>query len=102
MAKIFLRKKVVKIRYEDLIYNPLKVFSKLELFLKLDLTDVKNKILDKQPFLLGHIVGGNRLKKNKEIYFRKDVSWEGKFSFVTRVSYYILAFPIMFLNRYKL
>jgi hypothetical protein len=102
VAKIFLRKKVVKIRYEDLIYSPLKVFSKLEIFLKLDLTDVKNKIIDKQPFLLGHIVGGNRLKKNKEIYFRKDVSWEDKFSLVARVSYYILAFPIMFLNRYKL
>jgi len=102
VAKILLRKKVVKIRYEDLIYSPLKVFSKLELFLKLDLTGVKNKIIDKQPFLLGHIVGGNRLKKNKEIYFRKDVSWEDKFSLVSRVCYYILAFPIMFLNRYKL
>lgn len=102
VAKILLRKKVVKIRYEDLINNPLQVFSRLETFLKLDLTDVKNKIIDKQPFSLGHIVGGNRLKKNKEIYFRKDVSWEDKFSLVARVSYYILAFPIMFLNRYKL
>lgn len=102
VAKILLRKKVVKIRYEDLVNNPLQVFSRLETFLKLDLTDVKNKIIDKQPFSLGHIVGGNRLKKNKEIYFRKDVSWEDKFSLVARVSYYILAFPIMFLNRYKL
>ena len=102
VAKILLRKKVVKIRYEDLVNNPLQVFSRLETFLKLDLTDVKNKIIDKQPFSLGHIVGGNRLKKNKEIYFRKDVSWEDKFSFLERVSYYILAFPIMFLNRYKL
>jgi len=102
VAKILLRKKVVKIRYEDLINNPLQVFSRLETFLKLDLTDVKNKIIDKQPFSLGHIVGGNRLKKNKEIYFRKDISCEDKFSLVARVSYYILAFPIMFLNRYKL
>ena len=102
VAKILLRKKVVKIRYEDLVNNPLQVFSRLETFLKMDLTDVKNKIIDKQPFSLGHIVGGNRLKKNKEIYFRKDVSWEDKFSLVARVSYYILAFPIMFLNCFML
>ena len=92
----------MKIRYEDLINHPLQVFSKLEAFLKLDLRDVKNKIIEKKPFSLGHIVGGNRLKKNKEIYFRKDVSWKDKFSLLKSVSYYFIAFPIMFLNRYKL
>jgi len=102
VAKNLLRKKVVKIRYEDLINNPLKVFSRLEIFLKLDLTDVKNKIIDKQAFQVGHIVGGNRLKKHKEIYFRKDISWEDKFTLIERVTYYILSFPIMLLNRYKL
>ena len=65
-------------------------------------TDKKNKIIDKQAFQVGHIVGGNRLKKNKEIYFRKDISWEDKFSLIERVTYYILCFPIMLLNRYKL
>ena len=101
VAKILLRKKVVKIRYEDLVNNPMQVFSRLETFLKLDLTDVKNKILDKQPFSLGHIVGGNRLKKNKEIYFRKDIIWKDNFSFLERVIYYFLAAPIMFLNKYR-
>jgi len=101
IAKILLRKKVVKIRYEDLVNNPMQVFSRLEIFLKLDLTDVKNKIIDKQAFEVGHIVGGNRLKKNKEIYFRKDVSWEDKFSWIKRAVFFLLAFPIMLLNRYK-
>ena len=99
---LFFRKKIIKIRYEDLIGNPVHLFDKLERFLNIDLADIKDKIKKEEAFKIGHIIGGNRLKKNKEIYFRKDVSWEVEFSWVKRVVFYVLSFPIMILNRYKL
>lgn len=102
ISLFILRKKVIKIRYEDLIENPIQLFEKLEKFINVDLTDVKEKICQEQPFSIGHIIGGNRLKENKEIYFRKDIGWQEKFSSFQRVIYYILSAPIMLLNRYKL
>ncbi len=101
ISRFIFRKKVIKIRYEDLINNPNSLFDRLESFLNLNLQDIKGKIERKQAFEVGHIVGGNRLKKNKEIYFRKDVSWKKNFSWIERIIYYILAAPIMILNRYK-
>lgn len=102
ISRFILRKKVVKIRYEDLINNSNSLFDRLESALNLNLQDVKGKIEKNEEFEIGHIIGGNRLKKNKKIYFRKDVSWEDKLSFLERASYYILAFPTMLFNKYKL
>ncbi|MBT3520320.1 MAG: hypothetical protein HN480_03580 [Gammaproteobacteria bacterium] len=101
ISRFIFRKKVIQIRYEDLINNPNSLFDRLESFLNLNLQDVKGKVERQKAFEIGHIVGGNRLKKNKEIYFRKDVSWKKNFSWVERIIYYILAAPIMILNRYK-
>lgn len=101
VARFFFRRKIIKIRYEDMIESPIKLFDKLEKFINVDLTDIKEKIKNEQPFSVGHIVGGNRLKKNKKIYFRKDIGWKENFSFLKRVFYYILAAPIMFLNKYR-
>ncbi len=101
ISRFIFRKKVIKIRYEDLINNPNSLFDRLESFLNLNLQDVKGKVERQKAFEIGHIVGGNRLKKNKEIYFRKDVSWKKNFSWIERIIYYILAAPIMILNRYK-
>tara|TARA_B100000795_G_C22742844_1_gene416107 strand:- start:399 stop:1244 length:846 start_codon:yes stop_codon:yes gene_type:complete len=99
---LFFRKKIIKIRYEDLIENPVHLFDKLERFLTIDLADIKEKIKKEEAFKIGHIIGGNRLKKNKKIYFRKDISWEDEFSWIKRAVFYVLSFPIMILNRYKL
>jgi hypothetical protein len=101
ISLFILRKKVIKIRYEDLIENPIQLFEKLEKFINVDLTDVKEKIYKEKPFSIGHIIGGNRLKKSKEIYFRKDIGWQEKFSSFQRVIYYILSAPIMLLNKYR-
>ena len=101
IAFFVFRKKVIKIRYEDLIESPISLFEKLEQFLKLDLEDIKNKIKNKQVFEIGHIIGGNRIKSNKEIYLSKDVAWRQNFNWIQRLLYYILAAPIMMINRYR-
>ena len=85
-----------------MINNPNTLFDRLEGFLNLNLQVVKDKIEKQQAFQIGHIIGGNRLKKSKEIYFRKDVAWQKNFNWIERLIYYILASPIMLLNRYKL
>ena len=102
IATFILKRKVIKIKYEDLVDKPIFLFERLEKFLNIDLADIKIKIKNEEAFKIGHIIGGNRLKNNKEIYFRKDISWENEFSWLKRVVFYVLAFPIMISNKYKL
>ena len=102
IATFILKRKVIKIKYEDLVDKPIFLFERLENFLKLDLTDVKSNIKNKKLFEIGHIVGGNRIRSNKNIYLKKDAMWMENFNLIERSIYYILAAPIMIINRYKL
>jgi len=92
---------VIKLKYEDFIENPIKEFNRLEKFLEIDLTDIKEIIKNDKSFKMPHIVGGNRMKTNKEIKFHKDIGWREKYSSATKLFYYLLSSPIMLLNRFK-
>jgi len=92
---------VLKLRYESLIDEPIKEFERLEKFLEIDLSDLKNRIENDMSFDMPHIIGGNRMKENKEIKFQKDISWRNKYSKGKQLLYYLLASPIMLLNRFK-
>ncbi|EJF07465.1 sulfotransferase family protein [Thiovulum sp. ES] len=98
----FSKEKILKIKYEDLIETPISEFEKIEKFLDLDLSEIKNRIEKSEPFEMPHIVGGNRIKSSKEIYFKSDIAWKNKMSRWKQVLYYFLAFPIMILNGFKL
>lgn len=93
---------VIKLKYEDLIDEPLREFERLEEFLSIDLGDIKEKVIANQPFDMPHIIGGNRMKSNKQIYFRKDATWRDIFSRSKKWSYYLLASPLMLLNKFKI
>jgi hypothetical protein len=62
---------VITIHYEDLIQAPLQVLDTLERFLEIDLTESKKKIEQSTVLDIGHIVTGNRLRKNKNLIFRQ-------------------------------
>lgn len=99
---IFKRNVTLKVRYEDFINNPGYILGNIETFIDEDLNDLKTKLINKEDFLMPHIVGGNRIKSDKSVRLRSDFIWKSKLTKVEKVLYYILAFPIMALNKYKL
>jgi hypothetical protein len=96
------KKNIIKLKYESLIDTPLEEFQRLEKFLDLDMSDIKDKIKEDKDFSMPHIIGGNRMKTNKSIKFQKDIAWRDKQSIVQKILYYIFASPIMLLNRFKI
>jgi hypothetical protein len=96
------KKRILKIKYEDFIDNPIYELEKLECFLGIKLTDVKDKIKYNNSFEMSHIIGGNRIKRSNKIYFKADKEWENKYSKTKKIFYYLLASPIMMLNRFKI
>jgi len=96
----FSNTKILKVRYEDLANDPEKCLNRISDFIKLDLTEVSDKINKDRPFEMPHIIGGNRLKKQSHIKFRRDVSWRSGSTFL-KVFYYVLLLPLNLINRYK-
>jgi hypothetical protein len=96
----WLDKDVIKIKYEDFIEDPEKVLNKI-----CDFLAINNKInytSEEKIFEMPHIVGGNRLKTNKTISIKKDLKWKSTISRPKQLVYYLLAFPLMLINKYKL
>lgn len=93
---------MIKLKYESLIEEPIKEFERLEQFLDIDLNNIKDKIKNDDSFNMPHIIGGNRIKSNKQIKFQKDIGWRYKYSGGKKFFYYLLASPIMLLNRFKI
>jgi hypothetical protein len=93
----WLFKDVIKIRYEDLIDTPEKTIHKVY-----KLIDQKYDETIASDFIMPHIIGGNRLKSNKSIAIKKDFAWKEKISRSKQILYYVLAFPIMILNKYTI
>lgn len=97
----FLKQKCLKVRYEDMMECPDKFFTELANFLQMDLDCVKQKIRTDQEFDIGHIVGGNRIREQRKVKFRKDVGWQSKMTAWRKVLLYIGALPLMLCNRYS-
>jgi hypothetical protein len=69
VATWMLRGHVLEIRYEGLLADPIASLVKMEFFSELDLSETKRHIEEDTSILVGHIVTGNRLRKNTSIKF---------------------------------
>src|SRR5690606_1155823 len=56
------RKRTFRLRYEDIVTDPVGTFEQLETFLEVDLTEIKQKLAAKEKFYIGHNIGGNRMR----------------------------------------
>ena len=65
-----LGKHVMRLRYEDLLSDPIGTLECIETWCKLDLSETKKYIDENLPFEVGHIVTGNRLRKNSKVVFQ--------------------------------
>ncbi|NGP88315.1 sulfotransferase family protein [Fodinibius halophilus] len=95
-------KQIIKVRYEDIVDNPKQTFTNIGDFLEIDLSETIKKIEEKESFEIPHLVGGNRLKKSDAITLRKDDKWIKNMSTFRKIGYYLLSFPLMLINKYKI
>lgn len=93
---------IQKIQYEEFFENPEKSLIAIGHFLKLDMHSVIKAINQNETFVIGHIIGGNRLKNEQKIKIRTDNSWKNNQSRFWQIIYYIMASPVMLLNKYKI
>lgn len=59
------------IRFDDLRQNPVKTLDRIQEWSGYDLSEAREKLLNNDWFNVGHIVTGNRLRKNGKIQFQK-------------------------------
>lgn len=95
-------KEILKIKYEDFVENSIETLNKIEKFIAVDLTDVKEVITDGKFIEIPHIIGGNRLKSSSKIKLTKDITWKNNINRWKQIIYYFLTLPLMLLNKYKL
>lgn len=65
--------KVLRVRYEDFIENPIGTLNKIEAWGGLNLEQVKGKIFENQWLGIGHIVTGNRLRLQGKVKFQPNM-----------------------------
>jgi len=90
---------IIQIRYEDFVNNPDEVLKKLEGHVFQENSETTR--LDQKTFKIPHIIAGNRLRSQKQLVIKKDLAWKKNISRGKQILYYFLAFPTMFVNRYK-
>lgn len=75
------RRKVLKVRYEDLSEYPAEELKRIGAFLDCDLTDVVNKVEKSEEMEIEHMIAGNRMRRNGSFVFkpgkksRKRIPW---------------------------
>jgi hypothetical protein len=63
---------VLSITYEELTAFPISTINKIELFTGISFSETKERLKAKEAFVPGHIITGNRLRKNKTIVFKEN------------------------------
>ena len=85
---------VLRVRYEDLVREPLDELSRIGAFLGVDLTTVTEAITAGEPLSPGHNVGGNRLRFASAIQVKEDCEWRDNLPLAYRWIYRMIAWPI--------
>lgn len=103
--KIFYSYRIYRVRYEDLCNDTEKTLTELATWLNISIEEVVGLVHDKQPMKIGHYIGGNRIRMQKEIVFDPTLSKQSDtrqypkwlFPVVT-----LICWPLMLLYQYKL
>ncbi len=90
LANKRLKENVIIVNYETLIEQPITVLERLEKFLDVDLSVTKDKIRSESTLEVGHIVTGNRLRKNKALRFKQGKPAEINANFRQKIALVIM------------
>jgi len=94
-------KKVLQVRYEDLISNTDKTIDKIAVFIKEDLSDVKIKLRDEVVMERCHLASGNRLRIQKiPLKLQPDFEWMKRLKLHEQIIITTHCLPLMIAYKY--
>lgn len=95
------KRKTVRIRYEDLTEKPDQVLTTIGQLMDLDLTPLKDKLINNETLDIGHTIAGNRLRMAKKIKLRLDTEWYEKMPSKDKRLFWLLCGSLMRCYGYK-
>lgn len=97
----FGHKKVLRVRYEDLISKTDKTIDNITDFINEDLSDVKRKLKNEEPMEMGHLASGNRIRKQKiPLKLQPDFKWIKRVKLHQQIIIDTFCLPLMIAYRY--
>ncbi len=95
------RKKIIRIRYEDLVEHTQETLGVIDSFVGLDYSSVEKKIAFGKELQVGHTVAGNRTRMLGAIKLKLDHEWEKKLPAKDRRIFWSVAWPLAIRYGYK-
>lgn len=89
-----------KVKYEELVSDPKATFDNLSEVFNTPFIGVVDKIMKDEVFSVGPIIEGNRMARAGRIKLREDNQWRHELSRFKQLLIFLLAAPIMLMNRY--
>jgi len=83
------------IKYEDLCANPADSIKKIGRFLEVDLSEMDDTVINESELSIGHNLGGNEIRFNKQLKFKEDVDWKQNMPLIYRWLFIVLSWPVM-------
>lgn len=102
VARTLLRRRVIKVRFEDLAERPDETLARLGRFIERDLSPASDAIREGRDVAVGHLVGGNRLRSRAKISFSREVTWPKTMGRTGRFFVWLATLPLNIVNRYRL
>nr|MBA3530930.1 sulfotransferase [Ardenticatenales bacterium] len=94
VVRLFPPKNVMRLHYEDLVEDPGSAIDRLATFLELDMSAVKERIVQGSELEILHLVGGNRTAQKRNIQLRADYEWKTRLPLVSHLFFWSLFWPV--------
>ena len=90
-----------RIRYEDLVENPVKTCSILGDFLGVTLDHQLDILKNSGDIDTGHLIAGNRMRSSTKIKIKPDVDWKKRLKLRYKLFFLFLNWPLMLFYKYR-
>ena len=101
IMKLVYRNRVMTVRYDDLCARPEIVLKRISEFIEADLSEVIQLVQSKCGLKVGHLIGGNKIRRNRSVVFdpkagKNKPPVPGRY----RIFLQLLTFPVRAYYRY--
>lgn len=85
------RENKIRVRYEDLINNPVMILTDICTMANINATDILQAVRSGEAMGVGHNIAGNRLRMSKKIVLKKDETWKTELSSKSKSIFWLTA-----------
>lgn len=85
---------IIRLRYEDVIRNPVRMLQKLGSFLEIDMVPVIEILENQIPLKVGHGVAGNRIRSQGSLRLQMDQEWQNSLPYYAK-QLCVLSWPLV-------